>query len=369
MAWMTNNGETHTRHARVIIDLAAIRHNYRLLKTIAPDSKVIAVIKADAYGHGAIQVAKALPEADAFAVSNCLEAIPLREAGITQKIIVLGGVIDQLEMQACIDYRLDAVIHQFWQLALLENVTQPRSIDIWLKFNSGMGRLGFAADEIRQALQRLNKLPQVDTVRLMTHLANADDAADEKTLDQLQQTHDLELNQYEWGVANSAGILSWPQSRLNWVRAGITLYGSDPMSGGLDNQQQQQLKPVMQLRTRVLAINHLKKGQSIGYGGLYTCQQDQRIAVLAAGYADGYPRHLTDGYVLLNGHRADIVGRVSMDMITVNVTDMDVKPGDEAILWGESPTANEIANLSETIAYELYCHAGCHAYNEFINKE
>jgi len=356
---------SHTRHSRVIIDLDAIRLNYQFLKSTAADSKVIAVIKADAYGHGAIQVANALPDADAFAVATVLEAIPLREAGIKQKIIILGGVVDETEMQLCISFQLDPVIHQFWQIDLLKKIKHSNPIDVWLKFNSGMGRLGFSIPDIKIALEKIESLAIAGTVRLMTHLANADDTADDKSTQQIDQSKALGLNQYEWGIANSAGILGWPQSRQNWVRAGIALYGSDPMS---DHGCTQNLKPVMQFSSQVLAINHLKKGQSIGYGGLYHCTEDQTIAVVAAGYADGYPRHMINGHVLINAIKADIVGRVSMDMITVNVTNLDVSAGDEVTLWGASPLANEVAECSETISYELFCHAGCHGKREFINK-
>jgi len=356
---------SHTRHSRVIIDLEAIRLNYQFLKSTAADSKVIAVIKADAYGHGAIEVAKALPGADAFAVATVLEAIPLREAGITQKILILGGVVDEAEMQQCFSYQLDPVIHQFWQIELLKNVKHSEPVDVWLKFNSGMGRLGFSTQDIVKALEQVEKLVPEGEIRLMTHLANADDTSDDKSAEQIEQSKALGLNQYEWGIANSAGILGWPQSRQNWVRAGIALYGSDPMS---DHSSTQNLKPVMQFSAQVLAINHLEKGQSIGYGGVYCCPEDQTIAVVAAGYADGYPRHMKNGHVLVNGKKVEIVGRVSMDMITVNVSNLDVSVGDEVTLWGVSLLANEVAECSETISYELFCHAGCHGKREFINK-
>lgn len=355
----------HTRHSRVVINLRTIQLNYQYLKKISANSNVIAVIKADAYGHGAIQVANALSTADAFAVATVMEAIELREAGIQQKIIVLGGVIKVDEMQACLEYRLDPVIHQFWQIDLL-TMLKGKTIDVWVKFNSGMGRLGFSELDINRALQQITSLKLAGKIRLMTHLANADDISDEKTVLQISRSKALGLEQYEWGIANSAGILGWPRSRLNWVRAGIALYGSDPLS---DHSASQNLKPVMQFISTVLAINDLKKGQSIGYGGMYSCPQDRTIAVVAVGYADGYPRHLQNGFVLINDQKAKVVGRVSMDMITIDITGQDVKHGDEVILWGDSPLANEIAELSETISYELFCHAGCHAQREYIHTD
>lgn len=355
-------GWQHTRHTRVIINLRAIQHNYQYLKKLAANSKVIAVIKADAYGHGAVEVANALSSADAFAVATVMEAVDLRQAGVQQKIIVLGGPIDKQEMQACAEYQLDPVIHQGWQIQYLAAL-KLKTLDIWLKFNSGMGRLGFSESDIKQALQQVNDLKLDGTIRLMTHLANADDLTDEKSKQQFRQTENLGLHQYEWGIANSAGILGWPQSRLNWVRTGIALYGSDPLTG----QNPQMLKPAMQFSSVVIAINMMKKGQSIGYGGLYSCAEDQKIAVVAAGYADGYPRHLMNGFVVINKQKVNVVGRVSMDMITVDISGLDVSIGDEVILWGNSPLANEVARSSETISYELFCHTGCHARREYIN--
>ena len=359
------NSAPHTRHSRIIIDLAAIRHNYRLLKQTAPDSQVVAVIKADAYGHGAIEIAQALPDADAFAVATTLEALPLRAAGIRQKIIILGGVVDAQEMQQCIDFQLDPVIHQCWQIDLLAEVESAKAIDIWLKFNSGMGRLGFSLDDFPAALARVKALDAVNELRLMTHLSDADDARDDKTLRQIEQVKALALDDYEWGIANSAGIVGWPSARLNWVRAGIALYGSDPM---IDHRWDDKLKPAMAFKAQLLAINHLKKGQSIGYGSTYVCPQDQTIGVVSAGYADGYPRHLQNGRVIINGQSAPVVGRVSMDMITLDLTEVDASAGDEVTLWGGELLANEVAELSETISYELFCHAGCHGRKEFINK-
>ncbi len=362
---MDRINSAHTRHTRIIIDLAAIRYNYQLLKQTAPDSKVVAVIKADAYGHGAINVAQALPQADAFAVATTLEALPLRAAGVTQKIIILGGVIDAREMRQCIDLDLDPVIHQPWQIDLLEAMTQTQAIDVWLKFNSGMGRLGFQSNELDHVINRVSQLKALKTLRLMTHLSDADDAREDKTRQQIEQVNALRLDHLEWGVANSAGIVGWPQSRLNWVRSGIALYGSDPM---LDHRWDEKLQPAMTFKAQLIAINHLKQGQSIGYGSRYRCPSDKTIGVVSAGYADGYPRHLQDGRVLINSRFAPVIGRVSMDMITVDLSAIDAKPGDEVILWGKNLLANEIAERSETIAYELFCHAGCHGDKTFIDS-
>jgi alanine racemase len=364
MAW-TNDLMMHSRHTRIVIDLEAIRFNYQYLKNIAIDSKVIAVIKADAYGHGSVEVARALPSADAFAVATVAEAMLLRQAGIQQKILVLGGPVNDKEMQLCFAHRLDPVVHQLWQIELLQGHKDQHPIDVWVKFNSGMGRLGFSTHHMDKVIERLNNIAAVDEVRLMTHLANADDVEDLQSGEQIERVTQLGLDDYEWGIANSAGILGWPVSQRRWVRAGIALYGSDPL---LEQSHAAVLKPAMHFKSEIIAINTRKQGERIGYSGLYICQDDQQIAVVGAGYADGYPRHLMNGYVTIDGVKADIVGRISMDMITIDVTGLDVKPGDEVTLWGADPLASDIARFSETIPYELFCHAGCHGQREYINK-
>ncbi len=355
-------GNSRRRHSRVVIDLQAIRDNYACLQSLAPESRLIAVVKADAYGHGAVRVAKALPEADAFAVATSMEALELRESGIGQKILVLGGVVDAREMQDCIDAGLDPVIHQHWQLDLLAEADRHHPIDVWLKFDSGMGRLGLDAVGLQSALVSLRNLAGLGEIRLMTHLANADDRGDGKTLEQIEQVDALVLGDYEWGLANSAGIVAWPAARRTWVRAGIALYGADPM---LDHLTQRRLKPVMRFESQLLAINPRRKGQGIGYGGRFVCPRDMRVGVVAAGYADGYPRHLQGGYVWINGQHVPVIGRVSMDMITVDLEGIEAAIGDRVVLWGQDPLAIDIAERSETIAYELFCHAGCHGLREY----
>ncbi len=352
------------RHARVVIDLQAIRDNHELLQSLAPDSHLIAVIKADAYGHGAVQVARALPHAAAFAVATPMEARSLREAGIAQRILVLGGPLDAAQMQACIDLGLDPVLHQAWQIELLEAADRHGAIDVWLKFDSGMGRLGFDRSGLMDALSRLQRLTGLGEIRLMTHLANADDAADESSLRQIERVDALGLSDFEWGIANSAGIVAWPGARRHWVRAGIALYGADPMA---DHRCEDRLRPAMRFESRLLAVNTRRKGQGIGYGGRYVCPRDLRVGVVAAGYADGYPRHMNGGRVAIGDAYAPVIGRVSMDMITVDLSGTEAGPGDPVQLWGERPRATEVAERSETIAYELLCHAGCHGHREYLH--
>ena len=360
------NSHGSNRHSRAIIDLNAIRHNYALLRRISGDKRLIAVVKADAYGHGAVEVAQALPHADAFAVAAVSEAVALRKAGIQQKILVLGGFIRAEELQICIEHQLDPVIHQFDHLQHLQHSNNLAGLQVWVKVDSGMGRLGYQPGQIGEVLDQLGRLTALGPVRLMTHLANADDVDSDFSEKQLQVINALQLHGYEWGIANSAGILGWPDVHNTWVRAGIAMYGANPLS---DRKQKfVDLKPAMQMKSRVLAINPHKQGDVIGYSSIYTCFRDMTIAVIATGYADGYPRlKVETAQVSINGQLCDIVGRVSMDMITVDVTALEtINVDDEVTLFGAQPHVNDIADCSETIAYEVLCNVGGHAKREYI---
>ena len=362
------NSHGPNRHAWVSIDLEAIRHNYRLLKKLSGDNRLIAVIKADAYGHGAIEVAKTLPDADAFAVAAVGEAVALRKFDISQKILVLAGYVNPEELETCIEYQLDPVIHQQFHIDQLIQHANLDGLQVWVKIDTGMGRLGFTRAAVPDLLEQLSRVSTLGQARLMTHLACANDVENSLTERQLDRVDNLKLDDYEWGIANSSGILGWPDSHRVWVRAGIALYGANPMSNR--NQAVVDLRPAMQLATLILAINDLKKGDSIGYSSTYTCSKHMRIAVIAAGYADGYPRHKTDtAQVTIHGQLCDIIGRVSMDMITVDVSSLEnVKVGDKVILFGTSPDANAVADFSETIAYEIFCNVGAHVRREYINQ-
>ena len=300
------------------------------------------MVKADAYGHGAAEVAHALPQADAFAVAAVGEAIALREAGI------------------------NPVLHHQFHLDRLRDGGDLGDLDIWLKVDSGMGRLGFPLDRTREVLNALHDLHTLGSIRMMTHLANADDAESSFTGVQIDNIKSLDLDSYEWAVANSAGILGWPDAHRLWVRAGIALYGVDPMSNR--KSAQRELRPVMTMKSVVLAVNPHRKGDLIGYANTYTCPQDMTIAVIATGYADGYPRHkINTAQVVIKEQLCDVVGRVSMDMITVDVTRVPrVGVGDEVTLFGAAPQVNDLADCSQTIAYEILCNVGAHVKREYI---
>ena len=353
------------RHPRAIIDLEAIRHNYRYLKQVAGDNRVIAVLKADAYGHGACEVAAALKDADAFAVAATGEALALRRSGITQRILVMGGFISADELQVCIEHGLDPVLHHQFHLDCLQAANDLGDLDVWVKIDSGMGRLGFGFDRAHSIISFLASLNTLGSLRLMTHLANADSLDDAFTDHQLGAIRSLELDAYEWGIANSAGILGWPDAHNLWVRAGIALYGADPMSDRKVSRRE--LQPAMTMKSRVLAVNRHRRGDQIGYGNTFTCDDDMTIAVVACGYADGYPRHKIDtAQVMICGELCDVVGRVSMDMITVDVSHLpQLGVGDDVTLFGGVPDVNDLADCSQTIAYEILCNVGAHAKREF----
>jgi alanine racemase len=362
---LNNHGQY--RHSRVSIDLSAIRYNYQKLKTLSGDSQLIAVVKADAYGHGAIQVAKALPNADAFAVAAVGEAVSLRESGITQKILIMGGFISQAELQTCIDLQLDPIIHQQFHIDCLRDNPSLNQIQVWMKVDSGMGRLGFSANSVNNAIEQLKKISTLGQLRMMSHFASADEVDNDQTEAQMKTINNLKLDEYEWGISNSAGIIGWPQLHKTWVRSGIAMYGANPMSNR--KQVPLNLRPAMTMTTSVLSVNPHNKGDVIGYAGSYTCPEDMTIAVIAAGYADGYPRLKTkSSQINIQGQLCNIVGRVSMDMITVDISALKgVKVGDEVCLFGVNPEAEDIADDSLTIAYEIFCNVGAHAKRVYIN--
>ncbi|MCP4472853.1 MAG: alanine racemase [Gammaproteobacteria bacterium] len=360
------NSHGPNRHSRAIIDLEALRQNYRYLKKIAGGNRLIAVVKADAYGHGALEVARALDHADAFAVAAVGEGLALRKAGIEQKILVMGGFISKEELLLCIEHDLDPVLHHQFHLDCLRAQGNLRDLDVWLKVDSGMGRLGFPLDSTRVLIDFLLGLDTLGSLRLMTHLASADNIDNGFTDNQVNAIDSLQLGEYEWGIANSAGILGWPDTHNLWVRAGIALYGADPLSDR--KMAQRELRPVMTMKSAVLAVNHHRRGDLIGYSGTYICDKDMSIAVLAAGYADGYPRHKIDtAQVEIQGRLCDIIGLVSMDMITADVSELgEVGVGDEVTLFGVSPNVCDLADCSETISYEILCNVGAHVKREYL---
>jgi len=344
------------RRTEVSLDLAALRHNLQQLRRSAPNSRIMAAIKANGYGHGLERVARALTDADALGVACVEEAVSLREAGITAPITLLEGFFHTDELPLVCRHNLDLVIHHAQQIKLLQQQPPATPIRVWLKVDTGMHRLGIGAPEALSQWQRLSAIPHIEVIGLMTHLANADDLDDSATEQQLALFQECcgELPGART-IANSAGLLGWPQSHAEWNRPGISLYGVSPFIGGRGVQHG--LKPVMTLRSELIAINHLKRGDAIGYGGSWQCPEDMAVGVVAVGYGDGYPRHAACGTpVLIRGKQTPLVGRVSMDMITVDLRELpEAKMGDEVVLWGEGLPVEVIAEYAATIPYELLC--------------
>lgn len=347
-----------TPAAYAVVDSDALRHNLAVVRRTAPGSKVMAVIKANGYGHGLLRVAQALGDADAFAVARVQEGIALREAGFEQRIAVLQGFIDAEELAAHVRYGLEPVIHAFNQIYLLERQPLAQPLLPWLKLDSGMNRLGVSKDEFPICLRHLQRCPWIrPPVGLMSHLSRADIPEDAVTREQIQLFRQAIAHlQGEASFANSAGILAWPDTHADWVRPGIMLYGVSPFAGR--SGEQEGLKPVMTLRSRLIAAKWINKGEAVGYGGDWIAPRETRLGTAAIGYGDGYPRHLTNGTpVLIRGKRASLIGRVSMDMISLDLTDCpDAQVGDAITLWGDGLPVEEIAGYANTIPYTLLCN-------------
>ncbi|MDD5267792.1 MAG: alanine racemase [Methylococcales bacterium] len=349
--------------AYAVLDLEAAAHNVQRVRDYAPNAKIMAVIKANGYGHGLLRIAEALQAVDAFAVARVDEGIRLRKAGIKTRIAVLEGFTCAEELDELLHYQLDAVVHSFIQVEILESRAERGRIAIWLKLDTGMNRLGFKPNQFNLVYQRLTQCSIIrQPINLMTHLANADDKQDATTLKQIRWFNDtlatlapeLQLAS-ERSIANSAGILAWQEALTDWVRPGIMLYGISPFSDSTGEQLG--LKPLMSLHSRLIAVKRIAKGDKVGYSGTWVCEKPTTLGVAAIGYGDGYPRYAKAGTpVLVNGQRVPLIGRVSMDMITVDLeTQPNANPGDPVTLWGNGLAVEEIALCADTIAYTLVC--------------
>lgn len=317
----------------------------------------MAVIKANAYGHGIVAAARALAGADAFAVARIEEAITLREAGCAGRIVLLEGVQDQQELEQAARHELEPFVHHPEQIGMLESWRGAHRFRAWLKIDSGMGRLGFRPAELPAAVARMVACAAlVQPSNLVTHLADAEHRDGVATRAQLEAFARATAGlPGERSIANSAGLLAWPETRADWVRPGIMLYGISPFADSTGAELG--LRPVMTLETRVISVKSMEPGDRIGYGGTFTATRAGRIAVAAAGYGDGYPRSAANGTpVAVNGRPAVIAGRVSMDMLTIDVTDLPgVAVGDGVELWGPAVPVERVAAAAGTIGYELTC--------------
>jgi alanine racemase len=346
-----------SRLIRAVIDVGALRHNVRAIRERAPGARVMAVVKANAYGHGLVPTALALTEVDAFAVARLEEGLALRAQGITQPIVLLEGVFAGEQLLAASRHGFDLVVHDAQQIAILEEDPGPHRFVLWIKIDTGMNRLGFRPSEFPAALERLRKLqPSPLEIRLLTHLARADEPDSSMTAEQVARFKEtIRGLDCAISIANSAGVFNGLDLAGDWVRPGLALYGASPFADrtGADLG----LQPVMSLETSVIAVRQVPRGETVGYGAVWQAQRDSRIAIVAAGYGDGLARGLPNGTpVLIGGHRAPLCGRVSMDMIAVDATELPgVQVGTPAVLWGKGLPVEEVARHAGTIPYELLC--------------
>ena len=359
-----------SRILRARVDTQALRHNLGVIRQTAPQARVMAVIKANAYGHGLVQSAIALSAADAFAVARVEEAVELRAAGIGHPIVLLEGLLSAAQQTLAATLRLDLVVHDRTQIAMLEAAPPTQPLTAWIKVNTGMNRLGFAVAELPEVWRRLQALrPALASVNLMTHLAAADEPAASLTATQLQRFEQARAALpavHLTSIGNSAGIFCGAASQGDWIRPGIALYGISPFAQR--SAAELGLRPAMRLETGVIALHDVPAGEAVGYGATWCAPRPSRIAVLAAGYADGLPRHLPAGtLVLVDGQPAPMVGRVSMDMTMVDVTDLrDARVGSVVLLWGPGLPAEQMAASAGTIAYELVTRLGRRVPLEYI---
>lgn len=345
------------RPARALIDLQALRHNYRLARELS-GAKALAVVKANAYGHGAVRCAKALgDEADGFAVAAIEEALELREAGITRPILLLEGIFEADELAVVVAHDLWIVVHAPWQVEAIEHAAIETPIRVWLKVDSGMHRVGFHPAEYRDVWERLNGSGKVRDIVLMTHFSRADELDCLGTDEQLATFEAARAGlPGETSLRNSPAVLGWPSVPSDWVRPGLMLYGATPFD--TPQATAARLQPVMTVESRVIAVRDLPAGEPVGYGGRYVTQAGTRVGVVAIGYADGYPRHAPSGTpVLIDGRPGQLIGRVSMDMLTVDLTGHpEAGVGSTVELWGRHVPASTVAEAAETIPYEIFCN-------------
>lgn len=359
------------------IDLRALKKNLSQVSAHCPESQIVPVIKANAYGHGVGQVALALKamhrKIAALAVASMAEAMELRTLGISTPILLLCGFRSRVEMDLCLNHKIEPVIHSMYQFEVIDKYLQTEILSgvgrVWVKFNSGMNRLGLDKEQALRVYGDLHRHPETEVV-LMSHLASADDLENQSAVeftqqqiaafDSLQlQIADSTQGPVQASLAASAGILEHLETHHQFVRPGFMLYGGSPFANR--TAEEIGLLPVMTLRAKIIAINNVEAGGTIGYGATHRCEQCTRVGIVSIGYADGYPRSAKNGTpVLVNSkqgpRRAGLLGRVSMDMIAIDLTGLDtVKIDDEVVLWGEGLPANEVARYADTIAYELFC--------------
>ncbi|PBJ26648.1 Alanine racemase [Pseudomonas ogarae] len=345
------------RPARALIDLQALRHNYQLAREVT-GAKALAVIKADAYGHGAVRCAEALQDtADGFAVACIEEALELRAAGIRGPVLLLEGFFEASELPLIVEHDFWCVVHSLWQLEAIEQAALSQPITVWLKLDSGMHRVGLHPTDYQAAYRRLLASGKVAKIVLMSHFARADELHDSSSTEQLAVFDKARQGLVaQISLRNSPAVLGWPQIPSDWVRPGIMLYGATPFDE--PNAVASRLQPVMTLESKIISVRELPAGEPVGYGARFVTTQPTRVGVVAMGYADGYPRQAPNGTpVLVEGQRSQLVGRVSMDMLCVDLTDVpQAGLGSTVELWGKNILASDVAKAADTIPYQIFCN-------------
>lgn len=346
-----------SRPIQALIDLSALEHNLSVVRRHAPRSRVMAVIKADAYGHGVLRVAQALRKADGFALLELDAAVRLREGGFQQVILLLEGFFSMDELRWIETHRLTTVIHHGEQLAMLAEYRPRQKMDVFLKLNTGMNRLGFTPGQFPSALKALQENPGVGQISLMTHFARADEANTGESIGvQLAEFNRMaQGRQLPLSLANSAATLRYPETHADWVRPGLMLYGASPLPG--TTAADLGLCPAMTVTSKIIAVQTVKAGEGVGYGHVFRAERPTRVGIVAGGYADGYPRHAPSGTpILVDGRRTRLIGRVSMDMLHVDLSETgEARVGMPVTLWGKGMPVDEVAQAAGTVAYELLC--------------
>ncbi|TWX73004.1 alanine racemase [Colwellia sp. C1TZA3] len=343
--------------ATATIDLHALSHNYQLIQSLSPEAKILAVLKANSYGHGLELIAKALPNADAFGVARIDEALALRAAGIVKPIVLLEGFFAKEDIDTLAANNLETIVHNEQQLAAILDAKLETALKVWLKIDTGMHRLGINPEQLAHFYQALSQSKNVQqSIVLMSHLGCADEKDNLATTKQIALFDELTADLYlEKSLANSAGVLLWPKSHYQWIRPGLLLYGVSPL---LADSAIKGIAPVMTLQSSLISVREIAAGEAVGYGGAWVSESNTIIGVVAIGYGDGYPRHAPNGTpVLINGRRVPLIGRVTMDMITVDLgAQSQDSIGDIATLWGKGLAVEEVAEFATTIPYELLCN-------------
>ncbi|HWN29817.1 MAG TPA: alanine racemase [Burkholderiales bacterium] len=342
-----------SRPLQVRINLAALQNNLAVARQRAPDSRIMAVIKANGYGHGLLRVARALAGAEGFAVIDLNDAVILRDAGFRQRMLLLNGFYSPEELPVITEYSLTPVIHQQQQVDGLGSAVLPVKLDVFLKLNTGMNRLGFKPGAFPSALSALKQNRLVSGITLMTHFACADDA--QGIVGQFEQFNKITAREtLPRSLANSAALLRYPETHGDWVRPGIMLYGSSPFAE--TSAGQLGLRPAMTLQSQIIATQDLQSGDKVGYTGLFTAEKAMRVGIVACGYADGYPRHARTGTpVNVNGKITRTLGRIAMDMLCVDLSEVPgASIGTPVTLWGEGNPIEDVAKAAGTVSYELF---------------